>query len=307
MKNEMIKNMKSSIGTFVGNVGLKLRKSAPTTCIVFGVIGMSVTVVLACKETLEADKIIDEHNAKMEKVKQATEYAAEMDKPYDVKREKTIVYTKTAVNFAKLYAPSFGLGVLSIGLILTSHNILQKRYMGAVAAFNAVSDAFGAYRARVREECGEEMDRHFRYGTRKETIETTVTDEKGKEKKQKEEVEMVDDPLLPSDYAKYFDSSNDNWDENQAFSLMFLRAQQTMANDILQTRGHLFLNEVYDMLGFDHTPIGAVTGWVLGEGDNYVDFGLYDQTRDDVRRFINGKENVILLDFNVDGVIWDKI
>ena len=114
-------------------------------------------------------------------------------------------------------------------------------------------------------------------------------------------------PVSASEYARYFDESNPNWDENPAFSLMFLRGQQQIANDIFHTRGHLFLNEVYDMLGYEHDPAGAVVGWVKGEGDDFVDFGLDDKTNKDVRRFVNGKENIILLDFNVSGVIWDKI
>ena len=80
-----------------------------------------------------------------------------------------------------------------------------------------------------------------------------------------------------------------------------------MANDIFHAKGHLFLNEVYDMLGYEDTPVGAVVGWVKGKGDDYIDFGLNDKTNKDVRRFVNGKDNIILLDFNVSGVIWDQI
>ena len=43
-------------------------------------------------------------------------------------------------------------------------------------------------------------------------------------------------------------------------------------------------------------------------GANYVDFGMFIQTGNDIydvpkRRFVNGYERVILLDFNVDGPI----
>ena len=82
---------------------------------------------------------------------------------------------------------------------------------------------------------------------------------------------------------------------------------ENILNDILHTRGHVFLNEVYDALGFPHTPQGAVLGWIDGEGDNCIDFGLYDQNKENVRRFVNGVDNVIMLEFNHDGVIWDRI
>ena len=89
---------------------------------------------------------------------------------------------------------------------------------------------------------------------------------------------------------------------------MFLKQQQVYATDMLKQRGHLFLNDVYDMLGILHSQEGAVVGWIYDEenpiGDNYVDFGIYDERNAD---FVNGYERSILLDFNVDGYILDKI
>ena len=65
------------------------------------------------------------------------------------------------------------------------------------------------------------------------------------------------------------------------------------------------LNEVYDNLVF-HELAGSVVGWVLGNGkENRIDFGLFDGDRERVRAFVNANENCILLDFNVDGVIYE--
>ena len=84
--------------------------------------------------------------------------------------------------------------------------------------------------------------------------------------------------------------------------------QQTFFNDLLLSRGHLFLNEVYDQIGIDRTKAGQVVGWVVSkDGDNFVDFGLFDGSTQEKRMFVNGHENSVLLDFNVDGVIYDKI
>ena len=81
---------------------------------------------------------------------------------------------------------------------------------------------------------------------------------------------------------------------------------------MLKSRGHLFLNEVYDLLDIPRSKAGQVVGWVYNKnnnvkGDNYVDFNIYDITDKAKRSFVNGYERTILLDFNVDGVIYDLI
>ena len=108
-------------------------------------------------------------------------------------------------------------------------------------------------------------------------------------------------------YAKFFDEFNPNWCKNPEKNLIFLRGIQQDCNDRLHSRGFLFLNEVYEALGLPMTQYGQQVGWIMGNGDDYVDFGIMDGYRESVRDFVNGYEPSILLDFNVDGVIWDKI
>ena len=92
---------------------------------------------------------------------------------------------------------------------------------------------------------------------------------------------------------------------------IFLKCQQRYANDLLQIRGWVTLNDVYDMLGFPRSQAGQVVGWVYDkdnpQGDNYIDFGIYDLHKEGCRDFVNGIERSIWLDFNVDGYIFDKI
>jgi hypothetical protein len=95
---------------------------------------------------------------------------------------------------------------------------------------------------------------------------------------------------------------------------MTLRAQQEYANQKLQIQGYLFLNDVYDSLGIERSQAGQVVGWYIDKnrhsaesGDCYVDFGMYDFDSEGGRRFINGNAPGIFLDFNVDGVIVDKL
>lgn len=313
MKNNWLSKVSTSAAKFAGKAEFTIKKNSPEILLGAGIVGFVGTIVLACKATCRADEVLEFHRRKIKDINDAKEIAdadPEGEMSYDVeiyRQDKAIRYLKTTGNLAKLYAPTIAVGTLSLACILTSRNIMQKRYLGVLAAYNGLSVAFDEYRKRVRDEYGEGLDKHFRYGTTYEEL--PVYDENGKKTKEKEQVEKTETGMvIPNDDScRFFDSSNPNWDKNPTFSMMWLRGQQNILNDILHTRGHVFLNEVYDALGFPHTPQGAVLGWIDGEGDNCIDFGLYDQNKENVRRFVNGVDNVIMLEFNHDGVIWDKI
>ena len=220
------------------------------------------------------------------------------------------MYVQTGVKVAKLYAPAVAVGALAITSVLSGHNIMRKRNAGLAAAYVALDKSFKDYRGRVVERFGKELDRELKYNIKSQELEETIVDEKGKEKTVKKTVGVVD-PNEISDYAKFFDESCTGWSKDPEYNLLFLKKQQNWANDKLKAQGHLFLNEVYDMLGIDRTKYGNVVGWIYDEknpnGDNFVDFGIYDIYSDRARAFVNGYERNILLDFNVDGPILDLI
>lgn len=111
-----------------------------------------------------------------------------------------------------------------------------------------------------------------------------------------------------SQYARLFDETCKTYDRKPMWNYMFLKQVQAWANDALRVRGYIFLNEVYEALGMSKTKVGQIVGWIYNEknpnGDNFVDFGLECK---DFDQFIRDYPNSILLDFNVDGVILDKI
>ena len=150
----------------------------------------------------------------------------------------------------------------------------------------------------VKEEDKDEEEKEEKKETKKKKVKKET-----KEKKVKKEF-TVADPNGVSIYAKFFDETSTQWTKTPEYNLIFLKGQQQYLNDVLHSRGHVFLNEVYDVLGLDRSKAGAVVGWVLGEGDDYIDFNLYNK---DNANFVNGDEGSVLLDFNVDGVIYDLI
>ena len=304
--NELMNNVTRTIN----RVGFKFKKHSPEVLIVAGTIGVVASAVMACKATTKAGKIKEEMNEEMDKIHEVAEAHREDYTEEDLKKDTTIVYTQTAVKYVKLYAPSVALGVVSLTCILASNGILRKRNIALAAAYTAVDKGFKEYRGRVVERFGTELDKELRYNIKAKEFEEPVVDEKGKEKIKKETVSVAD-PNLYSDYARFFDDGCLGWSKDAEYNLMFLKQQQNYANDLLKKKGHLFLNEVYDMLGIPRTRAGQVVGWIYDEkhpiGDNFVDFGIYDMNREKVRDFVNGYERVILLDFNVDGNILDLI
>lgn len=291
-------------------VGFQIKKHSPEILLITGITGVVTSAVMACKATTKVDAVIEESKKSIDTIHEGMNAGNICDVEYteeDGKKDLAIVYIQTGVKFAKLYGPSVLLGLTSIGCILASNNIIHKRNVALSAAYTAIDTSFKGYRSRVIERFGESMDRELRYNIKTQEVKETVVDEEtGKKKTVKSTVSVVD-PNTYSDYARFFDEYCAGWTKDAEYNLMFLRQQQNYANELLKSRGHLFLNEVYDMLGIDRTKAGNIVGWIYDEkhpfGDNFVDFGIYVLDNEKARDFVNGRERSILLDFNVDGDI----
>ena len=266
---------------------LIMRKNSPRTMFVGGLLGMVGSTILACRATMKLEETMNEIEYEVEDVKTASNE--------DNRKDLAYVYGKSALRLVKLYGPSALLGVASVGALTGSHVTLTRRNVSLMSAYSALSVGFDQYRDRVREELGEKKETELHRG-----IITETKTENGKTK----EVKSVN-PNGMSVYARWFDEESPNWTKFPEQNRVFIQVNQNYFNDILHARGHVFLNEVYDHLGIRRSEAGAIVGWVLNaDGDNYIDFGLLEVRNSG---FINGWERSILLDFNVDGVIFDKI
>lgn len=302
MKEKLMKTYKK--------VELKAIKHSPEILAGVGVVGVVGSLVMACKATTKLSDVLEESKEQLDKIKEVAADPAYEEKysQDDAKKDTTITYVQTAMKVTKLYAPSVILCASSLGCLLASNNILKKRNAALSAAYMTVDKSFKEYRKRVADRFGEEVEKEIRYNIKAEEI--TKVDEDGNEVTETVKImDGTDDPNSYSDYARFFDESCAAWQNDAEYNLTFLKAQQQYANDLLKAKGRLFLNEVYRMLGIDETKAGQVVGWVYNPdnptGDNFVDFGIYNMQRERVRAFVNGYEPNILLDFNVDGVIWD--
>lgn len=305
MKNKT--EIMKSVNGVASKAVMKLKKHSPEILVMAGIAGTVVSAVLACKATTKVAEILDETKGTLDTIHEGMETGAINGQEYtneDGKKDTVVVYAQTGMKLAKLYGPAIILGTLSITSILASNNILRKRNVALGAAYAAIDKSFKEYRGRVIERFGEQVDTELKYGIKAKKFEEIEVDpETGKEKKVKKTV-MVADPNLQSDYAVYFDSKSRNYETNPDYNRMFLKAQQAFANDKLQTRGHLFLNEVLDDLDLPRTPAGQIVGWTKDGPDGYVNFRIVEVEREteDGRH-----EPALLLDFNVEGNIWEKM
>lgn len=284
------------------------QKHSPTILFVGGVAGVVATTVSACRATLKVEDTLVDTQKMILTAKEVVAKGHENYTEQDYKRDLAILYIRGVGKLARLYTPSIVLGVVSIAALTGSHKILTTRNSQLAAAFAVVEKGFAQYRGRVVDELGEDKDREFRYGSETRTV--AVEDTNGPKKKK---VKTFGDGSA-SGYARLFQEyaggrRNYNWSPLPEYNMMFLRGIQSHANQRLQAKGHVFLNEIYEELGFDPVPEGQVVGWLKDQGDNYIDFGIFDDLNSMNRfhDFVVGREGALLLDFNVDGEIFRKI
>lgn len=274
---------------------LKAKYNSPQIFFVGGVIGVVTAAALACRATLKVTDVVDELQHDVDQVKGMGENVGSEYDSSNYNKDLVYVYAKGSYSIAKLYGPAIVVGVVSIGALTGSHVTLMRRNAGLTAAFTLASAAYNDYRERVKIEVGPERELDIYHNATNEIVELPDGT--------KQIVKVVNMPNY-SVHAKVFDESSQYWEKNAELNKLFVHCQQTYANNVLQAKGHFFLNEAYDMFGLERSEAGQVLGWMLNNGgDNYIDFGLFEAHN---KHFINGEERSIILDFNVDGVIYDK-
>lgn len=298
--------LKAVFGNGSGRALLHLQKASPQLLIGAGVVGFAATVYLASRQTLKLEAVVDKNKVVFDAIKEDMEANEDISK-----REHTqklaMAYLRFGADIATLYSVPLLIGSASLACFIGSHRIMAGRNAAALAAYTLADESYRRYRERVVAEHGEEKDRFYASGYVEK--EDEVENEDGTVSVRKR---VHREGHLPSKYARFFDQTSVAWKSDASLNLYTLRTEQDYANDMLRARGHVFLNEVYDRLGIPRTSEGSIVGWVRSDnpsasGDGYIDFGIYDPENLKAREFVNGYEKSILLDFNVDGVIYDLI
>lgn len=303
---------KTELATKAGQILVKtklgIKKHSPEILVAAGIGTGIVAAIVACKQTIKANDIVAEARKSLQNIEDVKELAAKNEVEYTEENEqedRKTIGMQVAVGMVKTYALPVGLGILSITCILAGHHILKKRNVALAAAYSALSTDFMNYRKRVVNKYGKDVDFMLKNGLEKQIVANQVIDpETGEVKETKEEVLTYEGDKL-SQYARVFDEvGSTQWtpsaDHNRAFLLM----EQNYFNERIRTRGYIFLNEVYERLGFRPTKAGSVVGWVYQNADyEGIDFGIFTAHTQKAAEFLEGTEPSIILDFNVQGDI----
>lgn len=307
------------------NIGAKLifkgKKYAPEGLVLGGIITGGIATYMMCKQTLNVEEIIDETKETLDKVHEQEEKLANGEEPkykdkkteeivpYTAevaKRDKTIAYLQCGAKMVKNYAPAMGLYILSIVMILGGFKIIKGRYVTAMGVLSATQTAFKDYRNKIAEKYGKSIDLETLLGVEHtEETEESVDENGNMTIKEKEKHTATRTRVDDSDFTRLFDELNAKTFKMDAIAnYTWLSQAEKWATQRLRDRGHLFLNEVYDILGMEHTSTGAICGWrINGDGDDFVSFGI-----DNIPREWDWYEEPnFWLNFNCEGVIYDKI
>lgn len=300
-------NLPTAVTTRAARTVLVAQKNSPKILFFSGLALMGATVVTACRGTLQLEGTLEDIKSDRQDVEDDVRRNPDRYSQKEINKLNAYITFRGVVRVAKLYAAPAALGVAAVACLTSSHNQLTRRNAGLSAALAATDRALNSYRDRVRDAYGEDKERELWRGEKTETV--PVLDDEGRETKSQTKKKIGGGH---SPYARIWgrDTSTE-YDPRPEYNLAKLRSVQEYCTILLNHRGHLFLNEVYDELGLDRSSAGAVVGWQskkYGGLDGFVDFGVLVQG-EEVRflDFMTGDEEHILLDFNVDGEIWRNI
>ncbi len=294
---------------------LAVKAHSPAILVGAGVVSVVGSVVLACRATLQLNEVLDKAEEELHEIEPKAEG--------ELKKKTFGVQLQTAIEIAKLYAPSALLLTAGITAIAGSHIILKKRNAGLAAAYAVVDKQLRDYRKRVVADQGAEKDHEYFTGVEEREVVKETKDGPVVEK-----VKGVDqEALLNADpettYARVFHgpiiddsgvlihAGNKHWSTIPNQNQYTLQMVQSELNDLLRLQGHVFLNQAYDLLGFEPTAAGQIVGWRKnpkeGEGDGFISFGIWEDGVYRGTQWLNGNSDHVKLDFNVDGPIMDVL
>ena len=310
----------------ISTVVTKTWKAAPTIAFVAGAVGSVASLYLMWRTARKHDLVIADATDLIEAVHDKKPIEGEENEealPINAyRRELAKAYIQAGFKLGKLYAPVAIAEAASMTLMGFGYGKLSTRYASTLAVCSLLETQYAKYRKNVIDTLGEEADNEFRFGLKEKLYEIPELDKDGKpklDKNGKPKVKSIREHVLGdelegySGYARIFSKSesksfNDDDKTGMAtsyYNRTFLVQQENFFNMLLRYRPNhtVFLNEVYEALGYEPTKEGQVVGWHYDPdnpiGDNkimFVPIEFYDEQY---------QAKWCVLDFNVDGNVWE--
>lgn len=289
---------------------MKAKAHAPEILVVSGIILTGAAVVMACKKTMNVNKIVENHKSNLDKIGTSVEEDKTYidddgnEKKYTkevAKMDKFICYRDTTFAFIKNYAIPTGLFIAGMSCFVASTVILKKREAAAVALFNGTLGAFNVYRARVREAVGEEVEDNIYHNV----YETKFTDLKEDGTSEEKVVRSVGHGSGNVFSFTMNSQTSRLWENDMEYNLVLVQSvQEEMHERVFGLYGGepLELNYVLKRLGMLKEGAMMNVGWVpekLGGSVKCVDFGLKKYKKPDECGGVDIRTcDEIILEFN---------
>ena len=292
----MFSTILSTLSRGVGAATLFAKAHGPLILTVGGVAAMGTGAVMAATKAVDHKETFADVNGDLE-YQRSRKHLYKDSSSYA--KDLLEVYGRKAQLVMKVYGPSIATIAVGGSMILTGHGLLAARNTALVAAYKGLDSAFRNYRDHVKLTFGEDAEDKMY----KKSFTYTVDPEDGDEKKHAEIVNQVAVPSQFSPYARCFDQTNPNWEPSAEMNKYWVMCVQEQLQHRLNTKGYVFLNDVYRRLGMEESKAGNVVGWHLAsKGDHYIDLGLF---QNQALPFMNGDEHSVWIDPNVNGPILD--
>lgn len=295
-----------SLSRFMGRVRLSMRNHSPQIMFIGGTIAMGAAIVEAFKARPKYDEVIEEYHQMAAKQKRAAEIADDQedgDEIYPAERrlgdkihDGLVTGMKLAVVFGKVIA----FGGIALGCFFGYGRIYRGWFVASAAVAEGATRKLKALEAATVAEVGKDKMQDIKDRMFKEEAEKRYSvDEDGKR-----EIKDADVPTDCPSFIKWFDEANPDFKKGDPeANLSYLLNKLELLNIRLQAKGHLMANEVFQELKMQKTTWGQNYGILAKNEDgttNVLDFGLYNGKDPAARNFVNGYEDVFLLNFNFD-------
>lgn len=224
------------VKSFVHHVAKTVNDNSPTILSAIAVAGVVTTAVMAVKATPKAIKIVEAERAfRGRVVKPDSVEVVHVDMPF--------------VDIAKLtwqlYAPAAIMGAATITCIIGSNSIGNRRNAAMISAYTLSETAREEYRNKVVETFGTQKEQEVRDEIAQDRVKAHPP--------ANNEVIITDGgQMLCQDglTGRYFKSDIET-----------IRQAAVAINAHMVYEQYASLNDFYDKIGLEHTPIGDEIGW----------------------------------------------